>query len=145
MHHIKPLPPLPPHPYIKDKNRQQQPPSTPKKTSTLFLPVTYKGEGIPASRRARELILGSNWGIIQFPIHWGTLQAQLSTKACPNTWLPKTLTSVQLQPIIAELCPAMATYSPSNHSPQYKNLKLFLFLVLSKLIRKLVIALGWNN
>ena len=45
-----------------------------KKTSTLFLPVTYKGEGISASRRARELILGSNWGRIQFPIHWCTLQ-----------------------------------------------------------------------
>ena len=41
--------------------------------------------------------------------------------------------------------PAMVTYSPSNHSPQYKNIKLFLFLVLSKLIQKLVIALSWNN
>ena len=71
--------------------------------------------------------------------------AQLSIKACSNTWLPKTLTSVELQPIIAELCPAMVTYSPSNHSPQYKNIKLFLFLVLSKLIWKLVIALSWNN
>ena len=50
---------------------------------------------------------------------------QLSIKAYPNTWLPKTLTSVQLPPIIAELCPAMVTYSPSNHSPQYKNIKLF--------------------
>ena len=45
-----------------------------KKTSTLFLPVTYTREGISASRRARELILGSNWGRIQFPIHWCTLQ-----------------------------------------------------------------------
>ena len=67
------------------------------------------------------------------------LTTQLSIKACPNAWLPKTLTSVQLQPIIAELCPAMVTYSPSNHSPQYKNIKLVLFLVLSKLIRKLVL------
>ena len=74
-----------------------------------------------------------------------TVHSQLSIKACPNTWLPKTLTSVQLQPIIAELCPAIVTYSPSNHSPQYKNIKLFLSLVLSKLIQKLVIALSWNN
>ena len=44
------------------------------KKSALFLPVTYKGEGISASRKARELILGSNWGIIQFPIHWYTLR-----------------------------------------------------------------------
>ena len=65
-------PSLPPHAYIKE--RQQQPPSTPKITSTLFLPVTYKGDGISASKRARELILGSNWGRIQFPIHWCTLQ-----------------------------------------------------------------------
>ena len=71
--------------------------------------------------------------------------AQLSIKACPKTWLPKTLTSVQLQPIIADLCPAMVTFSPSNHSPQYKNIKLCLSLVLSKLIQKLVIALSWNN
>ena len=69
---------------------------------------------------------------------WPVSFSQLSNKACPNTWLPKTLTSVQLQPIITELCPAMVTYSPSNYSPQYKNIKLFLFLVLSKLIRKLV-------
>ena len=39
------------------------------------MPVVYKGEGISASRRARELILGPNWGRIQFPIHWCTLQA----------------------------------------------------------------------
>ena len=45
-----------------------------KKTSTLFLPVTSKGEGISGSRRARKLILGSNWGRIQFPIHWCRLQ-----------------------------------------------------------------------
>ena len=63
---------LSPHPYIKE--RQQEPPSTPKITSKLFFPVTYKGEGISASRRARELIMGSNWGKIQFPIHWCTLQ-----------------------------------------------------------------------
>ena len=44
-----------PHPYIKE--RQQKPPSTPKIISTLFLPVTYKGEVISASRGARELIL----------------------------------------------------------------------------------------
>ncbi len=44
------------------------------KTSTLFLPVTYKGESISTSRRAREFILRSNWGRIQFPIHWCTLQ-----------------------------------------------------------------------
>ena len=45
-----------------------------KKTSTLFLPVTYKRKGISTSRRARELIQGSNWGRIQFPIHWCRLQ-----------------------------------------------------------------------
>ena len=43
-------------------------------TSTLFLPVTYKEDDISASKRARELILWSNWGRIQFPIHWCTLQ-----------------------------------------------------------------------
>ena len=64
-------PSLPPYAYIKE--RQQQPPSTPKITSTLILPVTYKGDGISASKRARELILGSNWGKIQFSIHWCTL------------------------------------------------------------------------
>ena len=41
-------------------------------------------------------------------------------KACPNNWLPKTLTSVQLQPELAKLYPAMVTYSPSNHSALYK-------------------------
>ena len=51
-------PSLPPHAYIKE--RQQQPPATPKITSTLCLPVTYKGDGISASKRARELILVSN-------------------------------------------------------------------------------------
>ena len=45
-----------------------------KKTFMLFLPVIYKGEGMSASRRVGELILGSNWGRIQFPIHWCTLQ-----------------------------------------------------------------------
>ena len=50
--------------------------------------------------------------------------AQLSITARPNTWLPKTLTSVQLQPNIADLCPAMVTYSSSNHSPQYKYMRL---------------------
>ena len=78
-------------------------------------------------------------------IHLNRLNSQLSIKAFPNTWLPKTLTSVQLQPIIIQLCPAMLTYSPSNHSPQYNNIKHFLFLVLGKLIQKLGIALSWNN
>ena len=64
-----------------------------KKISTLFLPVTCKGEDISTSRRARELILGSNWGRIQFPIHWCTL----------NVWWPhhgRTLT-VRISPISA--------------------------------------------
>ena len=39
----------------------------------------------------------------------------------------------------------MLTYSPSNDSPQYKIIKLFLLLVLSKLIQKLGIALSWNK
>ena len=43
------------------------------------MPVTYKGEGISASRRARELILGSNWGRIQLPIHWCTLHCRTLT------------------------------------------------------------------
>ena len=34
----------------------------------------------------------------------------------------------------------MVTYSSSNHSSQYKNITLVLFLVFSKLIRKLVIT-----
>ena len=75
----------------------------------------------------------------------GCWYSQLSIKACPNTWLPKTLTSVQLQPNIAEHFPAMVTYSPSKHSPQCKSKRLFLFLVLNKLIRKLIIALSWNK
>ena len=70
---------------------------------------------------------------------------QLSIRACPNTWLPKKLTSLHLQPIIAELCPAMVTYSPSNHSPWNQNIRLFLCLVLSKFIQKLNIALIWEN
>ena len=74
-----------------------------------------------------------------------TYISQLSIKACPNIWLPKTLTSVQLQPNIAEHCPAMVTYSPSNHSPQCKKKRRFLFLVLSKPIPKLILALSWNN
>ena len=68
---------------------------------------------------------------------WLFATSQLSIKACPNTWLPKTLTSVQLQPNIAELCPAMVTYSPSNHSSQYKHRMLFMSLELSKFIQKL--------
>ena len=44
------------------------------KKKYIILPVTYKGEDISASRSARELILGSTWGGIQFPIHWCTLQ-----------------------------------------------------------------------
>ena len=55
-------------------------------------------------------------------------------------WLPKTFTSVQLQPNIAELWPAIVTYSPSNHSPQYKYLELFLCLVLSKFNQKLDVS-----
>ena len=35
---------------------------------------------------------------------------------CPNTWLSKTPTSVKLQSNIAELCPALVTYSPTNHN-----------------------------
>ena len=63
------------------------------------------------------------WSIL---CHSGfSLSSQLSIKACPNTWLLKTLTSVQLQPIIAELCLVMVTYSLSNHSPQYNSIKLF--------------------
>ena len=62
--------------------------------------------------------------------------SQVSIRACPKTLLPKTLTSVQLQPKIAELFPAMVTYSASNHSLQYKNITLFLSLVLSNLFPK---------
>ena len=38
------------------------------------MPVIYKGESVSASRMTRELILGSKWGTIQFPIHCCTLQ-----------------------------------------------------------------------
>ena len=52
-------------------------PSSPKKTSLLFLSVVYDGEGILAFRRTSEIFLGSNWGIgywgIEFIIHWCTL------------------------------------------------------------------------
>ena len=53
-----------------------------KKTSPLFLPDTYKGEDISASKRAIELILGSNWGKIPFPIHWCTLQVWWPHQGC---------------------------------------------------------------
>ena len=103
----------------------------------------------PCIKRQPIMLFFAKFGNNQFD---EASSSQLSNKACPNTWLPKTLTSVQLQPIIAELCPAMVTYSPSIHSPQYKNIILFMFLVLSKLILvlsklilKLVIALIWNN
>ena len=66
---------------------------------------------------------------------------------------------VQLQPNIAELCPAMVTYSSSDHCPQYKNIVLFLSLlgqkkpyilvlyciVLNKFIQQLDIALSWEK
>ena len=38
-----------------------------------IFPVVYNKEGILASSRARQLILGSNWGRIEFPVHWCTL------------------------------------------------------------------------
>ena len=52
-------PSSPPLQYLQDK--QQQPQQTP------YLPVAYIWEGISASRRARDLFLRSNWGIIEFP------------------------------------------------------------------------------
>ena len=64
-----------------------------KRTYTLFVPLTYKGEGITAFRRARELIMRSNWGRIKFPIHWCRL----------HVWLPhqfRTLT-VERSPLNA--------------------------------------------
>ena len=69
------------------EERQQQPPSTPKLKSTLFLPVTYKGEGISASRRVREFILGSNWGRIQFPVQWCT----------PQVWWPHQIRTLTVE------------------------------------------------
>ena len=106
--------------------------------------LSHHTRGQWVKEEKRRINDGTAWPSF-IPVIYPIVLSQLSIKACPNTWLPKTLTSVQLQPIIAELCPAMVTYSPSNYSPQYKNIKLFLFLVLSKLIQKLVIALGWNN
>ena len=44
--------------------------------------------------------------------------AQLSVKACLNTWLPKTLIAHQLQPNTTELLPCLVTCTPSNHGPQ---------------------------
>ena len=40
-----------------------------------------------------------------------TSTTQLSFKACPNTWLPKTLTIITPQPTLPELCPAKVTNS----------------------------------
>jgi hypothetical protein len=40
----------------------------------LILHVKYKGEDISNSRRARELVLVSNWGRIQFTIQLCTLE-----------------------------------------------------------------------
>ena len=51
--------------------------------------------------------------------------SQLSIKDCPNTLLPKTLTSVQLHETIAKLFIAMLIYSPSNNSPHYKIIRVF--------------------
>ena len=48
MQHLKPLPPLPPHPYIKEeKNRLQQPPSTQKKSMFFFCLFHTKGKVFP--------------------------------------------------------------------------------------------------
>ena len=69
---------------------------------------------------------------------------QLSIKVLPYTWLPKTLAFVQFQPNIAELWPAMVTYSPSNHSSQY-NSRLFLCLVFSKFIQNQKWLWSGNN
>ena len=80
------------------------------------------------------------WSICQWQI-----MSQLSIKTCPITWLPKTLASVQLQPNIAKLCPAMVTYSPSNQSPKNNYLRLFLWLVLGKFIKILDEALSWEQ
>ena len=80
------------------------------------------------------------WSICQWQI-----MSQLSIKTCPITWLPKTLASVQLQPNIAKLCPAMVTYSPSNPSPKYNYLWPFLWLVLSEFIKILDEALSWEK
>ena len=101
-------PSLPPQAYIKE--RQQQPPSTPKIMYTLFLPVTYKGDDISASKMARELILGSNWGRIQFPIQWCRLHVwyphqfrTLTVERSPLTALVKKLAflvSIGWQPIV---------------------------------------------
>ena len=46
--------------------------------------------------------------------------AQLSSEACPNNWLQKELTSVQLHPNITKLCPAMVVCEQTNINPQYK-------------------------
>ena len=61
-------------------------------------------------------------------------RAYFSIEACPNSWPSKTL---KLQPNIAELCVVMVTYSTSNHSPQYKYIKLYMSQVLCKFIQKL--------
>ena len=53
-----------------------------KKTSIILLPVTYKGEGIAASRRARELFLGSNCCRIQFLINPCPLQVWWPHQGC---------------------------------------------------------------
>ena len=43
-------------------------------------------------------------------------------EACPNTWLPKTLTWVQLHPKITELCLAIGSYCLG---PKYRQARFF--------------------
>ena len=93
-----------------------------KKTSRLFLPVTYKGEGFSASRRARELILGSNWGRIQFPIHWCRLHVW-----CPHQCRTLTVERSPLSALVTKLAflvsigwqPIVPSPWPSPASPPF--------------------------
>ena len=88
-------PSRPPHPYIKE--RQQQPPSTSKKCLHYFCPSHPKGKVSPVLR-ARELIVGSNWGEIQFPIRWCRLQGW-----CPHQFRTLTVERSPLSALVTKL------------------------------------------
>ena len=68
---------------------------------------------------------------------------QLSIEACPKTWLPKTLTSLQLNPNITQLSPAMVAYCHSNLVHNTSKFGFFVVPSIEYVIQKLDIALSW--
>ena len=57
-----------------------------------------------------------DWSTQDIPWLRNTVMPQLSIEACPNTWLPKTLTSIQLQLNTKKLFPGVVPFSPSKHT-----------------------------